>query len=219
MEEEEPCTEQSADHARHSLSREFQEIGTLCKAGDVSLEGILLHLEERGLALIILFFGCPFMLPIPLPGVSVPFGIMIMIFGISLATGWKPYLPQAFLTKKLPVDLLVRLTSAASRLFQKVEKWFKPRWNTIADNPLLHTLAGLCIAGLGLLLALPLPPGTNAPPAIAIVALSIGLLEKDGLLMLIGFGIFALNILFFTLLTMFGYEAALRLLHLEGLWR
>jgi hypothetical protein len=44
-----------------------------------------------------------------------------------------------------------------------------------------------------LLLFLRLDPGINLPPALVRVKLAAGLLEKDGLLLMTGFGLFVAN--------------------------
>lgn len=204
------------EHARHSLSQEFRELSEFCGEGNLNLERILERMHGRGQALIILFLGCPFMLPIPLPGVSILFGILIMIFSLSLGTGWRAYLPRFVLERELPRETLQKFSLAASGFFQRTEKWVKPRLPAVVENRILHGLACLCIGLSGFLLALPLPPGTNFPPAFAIVSLSIGLLERDGVSLICGYILFALNILFFTLLGFMGYEAVLKIFGLQG---
>jgi hypothetical protein len=55
----------------------------------------------------------------------------------------------------------------------------------------------MIIVGCGLLLALPLPiPFTNTIPALAIAAISLGLVEEDGYLIVIGFFIFGAAVIF-----------------------
>ncbi len=159
-----------------------------------------------------LFLAAPFILPIPLPGVSMPFGIMIMIFGGALATGWDPYLPKRLLDRPLPGDTVRKLSRSASKVFRKAEKYLKPRLDWAISNPVLHALAGGLIAFSGLLLALPLPPGTNAPPALCILLLAAALLERDGLMLFFGFAAFLGNVAFFAILGYFGYEAYMRFL-------
>ncbi|MCX6128756.1 MAG: exopolysaccharide biosynthesis protein [Proteobacteria bacterium] len=199
-------------HDQHRLSQEFREIEALCDAGPVNLRQILQHVKGRGEALFTLFLAGPFMLPIPLPGLSIPFGILVSIFGFSLATGRQPWLPEAWVSRNLPELMIRRFCQTMIRIFQKSERYTKPRWEWVHRRPFFKFAAGLMIVFCGFLLALPLPPGTNAPPAVAIVFLSVAMLERDGLLMVIGYTIFVLNILFFSLLSLFGYEAVLALL-------
>ncbi len=200
------------EHDQHSLSQEFREIAALCGHGEISLKRILEHIRGRGQALLTLFLAGPFLLPIPLPGLSIPFGVLIAIFGISLCTGWQPWLPSSWMTRPIPDDLILRLCQTAIRFLGKLERFIRPRFDWIHRNRIFKGSAGIMIVVCGLLLALPLPPGTNAPPALAVVCLSIALLEGDGLLLLVGYCLFALNLAFFTLISILGYEAIMKIL-------
>ncbi|MDQ3232645.1 MAG: exopolysaccharide biosynthesis protein [Pseudobdellovibrionaceae bacterium] len=199
-------------HDEHSLSREFQEIEDLCDHGSMTLQRIIDHIHGRGEAMLTLVLAGPFLLPIPLPGLSIPFGVLIAIFGFSLSTGWKPWLPKTWLNRKIPEDLIRRFCRTARKFLSKVERFIRPRYGWVHKNRVFKGGAGTMITICGALLALPLPPGTNAPPAAAIVCLSVALLEGDGLLLMVGYGLFAFNAAFFTLLPIVGYEAILKIL-------
>jgi hypothetical protein len=201
-------------HDEHSLSREFQEIEDLCDLGEITLQRILDHIHGRGEAMLTLLLAGPFLLPLPMPGLSVPFGILIVIFGFSLSTGWKPWLPKKWLQRRIPEDLLRRFCRVARRFLRKMERLIRPRYHWLHRSPVFKGAAGTMITVCGMLLALPLPPGTNAPPAAAIVCLSVALLEGDGLLLVLGYLLFALNAAFFTLIPVLGYEAILQILSL-----
>lgn len=200
------------EHDEHSLSREFQEIEGLCDHGSITLQRILDHIHGRGEAMLTLVLAGPFLLPIPLPGLSIPFGVLIAIFGLSLSTGWKPWLPQAWVHRRIPEDPLRRFCQTARRFLYKVERFIRPRYHWIHRNRIFKSGAGAMITACGALLALPLPPGTNAPPAAAIVCLSVALLEGDGLLLVLGYLLFAFNLAFFSLISILGYEAIIKIL-------
>jgi hypothetical protein len=135
-----------------------------------------------------------------------------VIFGFSLSTGWNPWLPKTWLHRKIPDDLVRRFCRAARKFLSKVERYIRPRYHWVHKNRIFKGGAGTMITLCGALLALPLPPGTNAPPAAAIVCLSVALLEGDGLLLMLGYMLFVFNAAFFTLLPFVGYEAVLRIL-------
>ncbi|MBC7661631.1 MAG: exopolysaccharide biosynthesis protein [Chitinophagaceae bacterium] len=198
-----------------SLSAEFRQIEDLCDQKDsITLGGILELLEHRGHALFTLFLAGPFILPIPLPGLSVPFGAFIVFFAFSMAFDRQPLIPKSWLRRELPKAALRKFSRMAQAAFRKFEALFKPRMVWMIDFRAGQVVIAIMIAICGFLLALPLPPGTNAPPAAAIVALSIGLLERDGLLVLLGFCLFLANIAFFTFLSVYGYEGVLKLINL-----
>jgi hypothetical protein len=64
-------------------------------------------------------------------------------------------------------------------------------------HPGVYRFNSLTIAIRGLLLALPLPPGTNFPPALGIFLLSAGMVEEDSLFVLLG------NFIIYSILTVF----------------
>lgn len=193
------------------LSAEFRRLEELCDRDiPVSVEGILMHLEHRGHALLTLFLAGPFMVPM-LPGLSVPFGVLIAFFAFSMAFGRKPFLPKSWLAKEIPKDRLRKFCGMAQRFFKKFERLFKPRLVWLIDLRAGQITIASMIAICGILLALPLPPGTNSPPASVIIALSIGFLERDGFLVILGYFLFLVNIAFFAFLAIFGYEGVMNL--------
>lgn len=202
------------EHEQHSLSREFLEIEALCDQGLMTLQKLLDHIRGRGEALLTLVLAGPFLLPLPLPGLSIPFGILILIFGIGLSTGWQPRLPSKWMNRPVSEDMLKRFCRTARSFLQKVERFIRPRHLWMHQNLFFRGAAGVMITICGFLLALPLPPGTNAPPAAAIVCLSVALLERDGILLLLGYVLFLLNVVLFTLIPILGYEAIIKILGL-----
>ena len=65
------------------------------------------------------------------------------------------------------------------------ERYIKPRWIPLTLSP-VPMIIGVLTIGLALIVMLPLP-FSNLPPALALICLSLGLLERDG--MMIGFGL------------------------------
>jgi hypothetical protein len=203
-----------AENEGERLSAEFRQIEAICDTPiPISLGFVLNHLERRGYALFTLFLAGPFLIPLPLPGLSVPFGILIALFAFAMAFERKPFLPQSWLLREIPKPTLRMFSVMAQKFFLKFEAMFKPRIVWLVDAPSGRFIIATLIALGGILLALPLPPGTNSPPAALIIALSIGYLERDGFLILIGYGLFLLNAAFFGALAVYGYEGGMKLVH------
>ena len=146
-------------------------------------------LQGRGFGMFLLLLALPFTFPIAIPGLSVPFGIVIMFIGLRIALGRKPSLPGFILRRPIKYAVLEKIILFGLKLSTKLEKVVKPRMHFLQRWPGMMNLIGLGIASGGLLLSLPLPPlipFSNTIPAFAVLLLTAGMIERDGLLVLIG---------------------------------
>jgi hypothetical protein len=143
-------------------------------------------LKGRGFAMLLLLLTLPFCF-VPLPGLSTPFGLAVFLIGIRLAVGRKPWLPGFILQKRLSLARLARVLNGSICVVRGLEKIARPRMHFLQRWPGMPNLIGFSVASGGLLLLLPLPiPFSNTIPAWAVVLLSAGMIERDGLLVLAG---------------------------------
>ncbi len=153
------------------------------------LESIL---QGRGFAMFILLLSAPFI--VPAPGLSVPFGIALMLLGLRIAIGQKALLPGFLLRRTLTYKTLDRVISPLASIAERFEKRIRPRMHFLQEHPWAVNLIGVGIVSSAFLLSLPLPiPFSNALPAISIMLLAAGLMERDGLLVLWGYVMGALS--------------------------
>lgn len=175
-----------AEEVLDPISNSLLSLVDAAKGEAMSLAQIETHLKERGYALLVLFLAAPF--PIPnIPGLSVPFGIAILLIGTAFMLRRRPRLPEFILRKKVSFATLQKIIPFVARLMQRLERYMKPRLKFLVAGPLMASLFGLGIVSGGIFLALPLPiPLTNGPPALSIIFLIIGFLCRDGLMVIIG---------------------------------
>lgn len=166
-----------------------------CETGDLSVDSLIERLGTKSHALIILLFSVPFLTPIPVPGLSLLFGFIIFVSGLAIAFNQPMWLPKFIGKRKIKNGLLSKVLAGSAALIKKVEFIFKPRLQRITTNKVSSFFIGLIISVCGFLLLLPLPPGTNFPPALVTTVLSVGLLEKDGFVIAVGVSIFLAKIL------------------------
>jgi hypothetical protein len=162
-------------------------------------------LQGRGFGLFILILSLPFCTPIPIPGLSVPFGLVITFLGLRIVFGHKPELPKFILRKELKYATLERIVKFGLKLCTRMEKIAKPRMTFLRRWPGMINLIGLGIASGGVQLLLPIPPiipFSNTLPAISVVLLTTGLIERDGVFVLSGYVVNLCAWLYFAL--MFG---------------
>lgn len=158
------------------------------KTSAVSIKQILSVLPGKGRLLIILIFSLPFCQPLQIPGLSTPFGIVILFIGIRMIFGKQMWLPKRLLKKTIPPRIFNKITTVTLKYLKKMNRWIHPRWPWIGRNPIMDIVHGSTIMLLGFLLALPLPiPFSNLAVAWPLLFLALGLLEDDGLFVLIGY--------------------------------
>lgn len=173
------------------------------KDKSLSMEEILKILSEKGPVLMIFFLCFPFCQPIQIPGFSTPFGLMIAFFGLKIAFGKDVWLPRQLLEKRINPSTLKKIIEGSLWLVLKVRRWIHPRLILICHNPILKISHGILIFFLGILLALPLPiPFSNLMAAWSIFFMGIGLLEDDGVFVIVSY-IFSIATLFFFVFTLF----------------
>jgi hypothetical protein len=138
-------------------------------------------------------------LPIPLAGFSALVGSGIILVGCQLALGYeKPYLPKRIAQIELSPAASQKLLKQIDRLLQPIEKMSRHRFSLFSNSWWGYRIIGICLAWDALLMSLPLPiPLTNLVPAYTILFLAIGLLEFDGLFILIGYGMTVATTIFF----------------------
>jgi hypothetical protein len=170
----------------------------------VRLREVIVLLQGRAYLLLMLLLSLPFLLPIPLPGLSFLLGAVIAVIALRLTLGQKPWLPAGMLDRELPPKFFPMLLAGATRVLRLLEVMLKPRHLWLTESPLLVQLHAFIIFVAAFVLLLPLPPGTNFPPALCIILMAGGLLERDGRFILAGYIAFALNVVFFALFAIYG---------------
>ena len=123
-------------------------------------------------------------LPVPTFGLKSLLGVVVTLLGLQMFAGKRSvWLPRWFTRIRLRPDWSQRAARLGERFLPMLERFVKPRMHWMRYRP-GASLLGLVIILLGLLMTLPVP-GTNTLPALALLALSIGLIEGDGLLTLL----------------------------------
>lgn len=166
----------------------------------LTLQEILTMLSGKGRSLILMLLSLPFCQPIQIPGLSTPFGLAIAFFGLRIGFGKKIWLPKWLLKKSVPQATLKMMTAKTLHLIEKMKPWIHPRLSWLSRSSLMERANGLIIFVLGILLALPLPiPLSNLTAAWSIFFIALGILEDDGLFVLIGYLISLVTIALFLL--------------------
>ncbi len=202
-------------HAPRKLSEEIALLRSRSEDRPLTLREVIYVLRGRAYLLLVLLLALPFITPLPLPGLSTPFGLAIALIALRLMLGQRPWLPKKLQRQQLPADFFAKLFRVAERLIRFLEKFLRPRWMPLTETARLRQLHALVMLLAALALLLPLPiPFTNSFPAWAVLLLAGGLLERDGVAVLLGYVVFAAGVLYFVFLG----EAAAQLVHAAWAW-
>ncbi|MCC5639615.1 exopolysaccharide biosynthesis protein [Nostoc sp. CHAB 5844] len=178
------------------FSQEIKSLLQRLSDHHLTLGDIFAETTERGFSLVIALLVLPFLFPMP-PGLAGPFGAACLLVSVQMIFGRRsPWLPKQIARYKFPRPFAQLLLKNLQRFTKILEKITRPRWKTIARNPLTWRLNGLCISWLTILLMLPIPL-TNPIPTVGILLLVVATMESDGLLICIGYIITALITLLF----------------------
>ncbi|NDJ22246.1 exopolysaccharide biosynthesis protein [Nostoc sp. B(2019)] len=146
---------------------------------------LLDDMADRAFAPVLLLCALPEALPLPIAGVSAIIGLPLMIVSVQLILGFnKPRLPSWIANRSLKRKDFEKLINKILSILEKFESVVRPRWKFVA-SPLGQRLLGLLFLILAIVIALPIPFG-NLPPAVAIVVISLGMIEQDGVVIVLG---------------------------------
>jgi hypothetical protein len=169
------------------LSQELKPLIERLASQPITLAELLAKTSEQSFGLVIALLTLPFLLPMP-PGVSTISGGGCILLGLQMMAGWKaPWLPKRIRRLKFPQALMARLLKMVQSITKLLEKFVRPRMLRLVNNPSIWRLNGLCICWLAFLLILPIPL-TNPIPTVGILLFAFAMLEGDGLLICIGYG-------------------------------
>lgn len=171
----------------------------------ITLQALLERSGRQGMLLICALATLPFLIPVSIPGVSTVFGAAIVLLASALFLNRLPWLPQRILHKKLDAHKLLPVLRKGVGIVGKIDRWVQPRWLALTSVTWLRLNCAAVVFG-GLLLMAPLGPipFSNTAPAVGILLLTVGLLQRDGVFVLLGYLGLLLSVAYFSIL---GYLA------------
>ncbi|BBD64663.1 hypothetical protein NIES4072_16740 [Nostoc commune NIES-4072] len=152
----------------------------------VTLPEILSLAKERIFGFLLVILSLPSALPVPAPGYSVPFGILIFLLAIQLITGTKtPWLPKRMMNYPIQLTTVQKFLKAGIPWLKRIEAIARPRLSYICTTLPGRVTIGIAIALMAISMMIPIP-GTNTLPAMGVFVTSFGLSEDDGAISLGG---------------------------------
>ncbi|QLF68358.1 exopolysaccharide biosynthesis protein [Peteryoungia desertarenae] len=157
----------------------------------VSVGDIFAAMGDRAFGALLLIFALPNILPTP-PGTSSVLGAPLVFLSAQLMLGRSPWLPRIIAKRSMTRSDFALVVARISPWLARGERMLKPRFSMLVYPPFEYVIGFLCLM-LAIILILPIPLG-NILPAIAVCLFSFGLLERDGISVLCGCGMFVLSL-------------------------
>ncbi len=168
------------------LSQQLEEFITVANPEGLTFGELLDALRLRGFGLLFVVLSLPSALPIPAPGYSTPFAVVIILLALQIIAGRSsPIIPQWVHSRKISAKTIARIEKRGIPLLRLVERFSKPRFEILSRGRPFGLLLGIVILIVAIVMAIPIP-FTNTVFAGAILLTGIGLANNDGLFILGG---------------------------------
>jgi hypothetical protein len=161
-------------------------VASLAGRNDMTVGEIVALLGERAFGALMFVFAIPNIVPTP-PGTSAVLGLPLIILAWQLATGRQSlWLPAKLRARAIDGALVSRVVTKAVPALSALERFLAQRFGFFVMNNAAERVIGLVALGLAVILFLPIP-FANILPAASIALLALGLAERDGLAVLLGY--------------------------------
>ena len=171
-------------HEAMAISRRLEQLAADAEGEAVTLDWILTQLHERAFGLFLLVLALPCCIPF-LYGVPQVVALPLMFVAAQILMGRSaPWLPQKLGARVVSKDALDSLARRAGPWLRRIEAISRPRLVSLTRAP-LDQVVGIALVLFSASILVPLPL-TNTVPGIAVVIVAMGLLQRDGILVLLG---------------------------------
>jgi len=169
----------------------------------ITLSELIQRVGNDGLLILVALLTLVFLIPVSIPGVSTVFGAAILLISVSRLLRRNLWIPSTLEHRVIGTRKLRPLLRKALSWLKKIETVSRPnRMGWLAADGAVGTLNSLALILGAVLLMMPfgLIPFSNTFPAVAILFLAIGLLQKDGVSVLLGHVSNVVTIIYFGVL-------------------
>ncbi|KRB67903.1 exopolysaccharide biosynthesis protein [Noviherbaspirillum sp. Root189] len=185
------------------LTTKIQDVVEKLPPDGVTLREIVSLVGQDGLMILIAFLSLIFIIPVSVPGVSTVFGAAILMMSISRLFNRDLWLPASFQNRIISTEKLLPVFRQALTWLRRLETVSRPhRMKSLASNGLMGLLNNLSLILGAILLMAPfgLIPLSNTLPALALLFFAVGIVQRDGVCILLGHAGNVCTIVYFSIL-------------------
>jgi hypothetical protein len=123
----------------------------------------------------------------------------VILVGISVTLNRIPWLPERLMKRELDAKSLVNAMEKGANTFARIDRIIRPRLLFMSNSAVINRLNGLVFIFGGILLIFPfgLVPFSNTLPGLAILLLAAGIIQRDGLLIVAGYVMNVVTVIYF----------------------
>jgi hypothetical protein len=169
----------------------------------ITLSELIQRVGNDGLLILVTLLTLVFLIPVSIPGVSTVFGAAILLISVSRLFGRNLWIPSKIEHRIIGTRKLRPLLRKALSWLKKLERVSRPnriQWLVAGGTVAVINNLALILGAVLLMMPFGLIPFSNTFPAVAILFLAIGLLQRDGLCILLGHVSNVVTILYFAVL-------------------
>ena len=180
------------------VSETLEKIGHKKKDGKTKISELMEDFHENGILLSMIFFALPVAVPLPYPpGFTTLMGLPLIILSIQMLIGSKQVrLPSKINNYEIKNSTLKKISDKVVPIVIKSEQYIKPRY-AFASSVYCEQFIGFICLIASIAVAFPIP-FTNAIPAQGITIMALGLLNRDGVVIIVGFFVTLVGVLIAT---------------------
>ena len=196
-------------NARESLHGALSRAVDQIDGDTITLRQLLELVGEHGMLFLCALLTIPFLIPVSIPGVSTVFGAAIILIAIGITMNRLPWLPSAIMDRELDAARLTGILRRGIAIVARIEAYIRPRMEGLTEGAVMGRVNGLALIFGGVLLMAPLGliPFSNTLPAFGILLLAVGMSQRDGLVVLAGYGMLVATVIYFGALAWAAYAA------------
>ena len=170
--------------APEGLVARLVHIGEGAPEDGLTLGEFMEKLGERAFGVILFALAIPVCIPF-LYGIPQVISLPMLALATQMAAGrHEPWLPRKFAARRLSKSGLARMGRIANRWFGWIENIARPRLLFLSGRTGERIVGAIfCLFCVSILTPLPL---TNSAPGVAIAVAALGLISRDGILVLLG---------------------------------
>jgi hypothetical protein len=177
-----------ADQLEVPLSAVIEAVLNEAERRPIRVRDLLEQTADRGYGLLLTVLGLPMLIPFLPPGSSTVVGPIYAAFAVQMLRGARhPWVPHRFQDWVIARSTVKTLRERGLPIIRTFERFSRPRGVWVSERIMLRAV-GVMVFLMGLVLLSPLP-GLNTLPAVSVMLIGIGLLNRDAVFVLAGLGV------------------------------